>query len=76
MASIGAISPLNTHIAAKSIWPNTSASRAVVNYSQLCSCQGDMEPFEDDQKTCGCLISLRNKPQQKQPGQLSASIRA
>ena len=54
-------------------WPNSSANR-VGNYSQLSACQGEMEPFEDDPNTHGCLTSLRSKPQQKQPGQLSASI--
>ena len=54
-------------------WPNSSASR-VVNYSQQSACQGDMQPFEGDPYTRGRLTSLRNKPQQKQPGQLSASI--
>ena len=33
-----------------------------------------MQPFEGDPYTRGRLTSLRNKPQQKQPGQLSASI--
>ena len=33
-----------------------------------------MQPFEGDPNTRGRLTSLRNKPQQKQPGQLSASI--
>ena len=45
-----------------------------MNYSQLSACQGDIQPFEGDPYTCGCLTSLRNKPQQKQPRQLSASI--
>ena len=52
---------------------NSSASR-VVNYSQLSPCQGDMQPFEGDLYTRGRLTRLRNKPQQKQPGQLSASL--
>ena len=34
----------------------------------------DMQPLEGDPYTRGRLTSLRNKPQQKQPGQLSASI--
>ena len=46
----------------------------MVNYSQMSACQGDMQPFEGDPYTRGRLISLRNKPQQKQSGQLSASI--
>ena len=54
-------------------WPNSSAS-CVVNYSQLSACQGDVQPFEGDPYTRGHLTSLRNKPQQKQPGKLSASI--
>ena len=34
----------------------------------------DMEPFEGDPSTRGRLTSLRNKPQQKQPRQLSVVI--
>ena len=47
--------------------------------SQSCSvsaCQGDMQPFEGNPSTCGCLTDLRNTPQQKKPRQLSASIPA
>ena len=33
-----------------------------------------MEPFKDNQSTLGYPKSLRNKPRQKKPGQLSASI--
>ena len=73
MASIGVIFTSTYHTKQLNPWPNSSASR-VVNYSQLSACQGDMQPFEDDPYTRGCLTSLRNKPQQKQPGQLSASI--
>ena len=72
MASIGVIFTSTYHTKQLNPWPN-SASR-VVNYSQLSACQGDMQPFEGDPYTRGRLISLRNKPQQKQPGQLSASI--
>ena len=46
-------------------WSNSSASR-MTNYSWLSAYQGDMEPFEGNPSTCGCLTSLRNKPQQKQ----------
>ena len=46
----------------------------MVNYSQLFTCQGGMQPFEGNLSTHGCLTSLRNKPQQKWCGQLSASI--
>ena len=74
MASIGVIFTSTLyHTKQLNPWPNSSASR-VVNYSQLSACQGDMQPFEGDPYTCGRLTSLRNKPQQKQRGQLSASI--
>ena len=71
MASIGATSTYHTK--QLNPWPNSSGSR-VVNYSQLSVCQGEMEPFEDHPSTRGCLTSLRNKLQQKQPGQLLALI--
>ena len=67
MASIGVIFTSTYHTKQLNPWPNSSASR-VVNYSQLSACQGDMQPFESDPYTCGRLTSLRNKPQQKQPG--------
>ena len=54
-------------------WQISSAS-SMVNYNQLSAYQGDMEPFEGDPSTRGHLTSLRNKPQQKQHGQFSASI--
>ena len=75
MASIGATFTSTYHTKQLNPWPNSSASR-VVNYSRLSACQGEMEPFEGDQSTRGRLTSLRNKPQQKQPRQLSASIHA
>ena len=52
---------------------NSSASH-VVNNSQLPACQGEMEPFKDHPDTRGhiCMAGLRNKPQQKQLGQLLA----
>ena len=75
MASIGVIFTSTYNTKQSNPWPNSSASR-VVNYSQLSACQGDMQPFEGDPFTRGRLTSLRNKPQQKQPGQLSASILA
>ena len=61
------------HTKQPNAWPNSSAS-CVLNYSRLSACQGELEPFEGNPSTCGCLISLGNKPQQKQPKQLSASI--
>ena len=73
MASIGVIFTSTYHTKQLNPCPNSSASR-VVNYSQLSACQWDMQPFEGDPYTRGRLTSLRNKPQQKQPGQLSALI--
>ena len=73
IASVGAIFTTTYHTKQLSPWSNSSASR-VVNYSWLSTCQGDMEPFEGDPSTCGCLTSRRTKPQQEKPGQLSASI--
>ena len=75
MASIGANFTSTYHTKQLNPWPNSSTSR-VVNYSWLSACQGDMEPFEGDPSTRERLTSLRNKPQQKQPRQLSASIHA
>ena len=73
MASIGVIFTSTYHTKQINPCPNSSASH-VVNYSQLSACQGDMQPFEGNPYTRGCPTSLRNKSQQKQPGQLSASI--
>ena len=74
-ASVGAIFTSTYHTKQLNPWSNSSASR-VVNYSRLSGCQGDIEPFEGDLSTRGHLTSLRNKPQQKQPRKLSASIHA
>ena len=73
MASIGVIFTSTYHTKQLNPWPNSSASR-VVNYRRLSACQGDIQPFEGDPYTRVRLTSLRNRPQQKQPGQLSASI--
>ena len=67
MASIGAIFTSTYHTKQPNPWPNSSAS-CVVNYSWLSACQGHVEPFEGDPSTCGCLTSLRNKPQQSSQG--------
>ena len=75
MASIGAIFTSTYHTKQLNPRPNSSASR-VVNYSRLSTSQGDVEPFEGDPSTRGHLTSLRNKPQQKQPRQLSAPVLA
>ena len=75
MASIGAIFTSTYHTNQLYPWPNSSASH-VVNQSRLSASQGDMEPFEGDPSTRGRLKSLRNKPQQKQPRQLSAPVLA
>ena len=72
MASIGAIFTSTYHTKQLNPWLNSSASREV-NYSQLSACQRDVEPFEGDPSTCGCLTSLGNKPNQKQPGELKIS---
>ena len=45
-----------------------SPATHVVIYNQLSGCPGELEPFKDYLSICGCLISLRNNPQQKQPG--------
>ena len=67
MASIDGIFTSTYHTKQLNPWPNSSVSR-VGNYSQLSACQGEMEPFEEHPSACGLLTSLRNKPQQKQPG--------
>ena len=56
MASIGAIFTSMYHTKQLSSWPNSSASR-VLDYSRLSACQGDMQPFEGNSSTCGCLTS-------------------
>ena len=73
MASIGVIFTSTYHTKQLNPWPISSASR-VVNYSQLFAYQGNMQPFEGDPDTRGHLTSLRKGPQQKRPGQLSASV--
>ena len=75
MASIGTIFTSKYRTKQLNPWLYSSASR-VVNYSWLSASQGDVEPFEGDPCIRGCLTSLRNKPQQKQPWQLSASVLA
>ena len=47
---------LTYHTKQLNLWPISSASR-VVNYSQLFACEGDMESFEGDSSTHGCLTS-------------------
>ena len=66
--------PHISHKAAKSMAKLIKSH--MVNYSQLSACQGEMEPSEDNLSTHGCLTSLRYKPQQKQPGQISVRIPA
>ena len=73
MASIGAIFTSKKHTKQLNSWPNSSASH-MVNYNRLSPCPGEMEPFKQHLSTHGYLTSLRNKPQQKQPGQLSTVI--
>ena len=64
------------HKAAKSMAKLISQLCGEILYSRLSAFQGDMEPVEGNLNTRGCLISLRNKPQQNQHGKLSASIPA
>ena len=75
IVSIGAIFTFTYHTKQLDPWPNLLASH-VVNFSQLSACQGEIKPFEDHPSTCGHLASLRNKPKQKPPGQLSVPISA
>ena len=75
IASIGAIFISTYHTKQLNPWPNPSANR-MVNYSQLSTCLGEMEPFEAHPSSHGRLTSLRNKSQQKQPVQHSASVPA
>ena len=73
MASIDAIFSSTYHIKQLNPWPNSSSSFVVI-YNWLSACPTYMELFKDHTSTHGCLTSLKNKPQQKQPAQLSASI--
>ena len=74
-----ALEAFHLHISYKATksMANLSASHAM-NYSWLSACPGEMEPFKDHPiaSTHGHLTSLRNKPQQKQPGQPSLPIPA
>ena len=56
MVSIGIIFTSTYHTKKLNLWPNSSGSH-VLNYSQLSSCQGEMELFEDHPSTCGHLTS-------------------
>ena len=62
-----------SHKAAKSMAKLSSQSCGELQHT---TCQGDMQPFESDLSTRRFLISLRNKPQQKQLGKFSAPIPA
>ena len=73
MASIGSIFTTTYHAKQLNPWLNSLANH-MVNYSWLSAYQGDVEPFKGDPSTSGCLTSPINKPQQKQPGQPSASL--
>ena len=53
--------------------PNLPTS-CVVNYSRLSTYPEEMKLFKNHPSTHGCPTSLRNKPQQKQPGQLSVPM--
>ena len=69
MTSIGAICSSTYYTKAKSIAKHISQLPA--DYLSR-----EMEPFKDHPSTRGHLTSLRNKPQQKQPGQSSVPIPA
>ena len=73
IASIDAIFSSTYHIKQLNPWPTLSFSFVVI-YNWLSACPAYIEPFKDHTSTHGCLTSLKNKPQQKQPAQLSASI--
>ena len=75
MVSIGAIFTSTSHAckAAESM-AKLIIQMCSINYSQLCAFQDDMEPFKSHLSICGCLASLRIKPQQKQPEQHSVLI--
>ena len=75
MASVGASFGSTLHIKQLNPFPTSPASHVVI-YSLLAACPVEMEPFYDHASTRGYLAGLRNKPQQKQPGQLSALIPA
>ena len=51
-----------------------SGNHIVVNYSRMSASLGEMKLFEGHPSTRGGLTNLRNKPQQKQPGQVVASV--
>ena len=62
MVSTGAIFTCKYHTKQLNPCLNSSAS-CMVNYSQLSTCLGEMEPFEDHPSTHEHdLTSLRNKP--------------
>ena len=67
MTSIGVIFTSTYHTKQFNPWPNSSASH-VMNYSQLSDCQGNMQPFEGDPYTRGCLISLTTSHSISSPG--------
>ena len=73
MASIGVIFTSTYHKKQLNPWPNSSAS-CVVNYSQLLLVKGICSHLKATHTLVDVLTSLRNKLQQKQPGQLSALI--
>ena len=73
MAFIDAIFSSTYHIKQLNPWP-TSSSSFVLIYNWLSACPTYIELFKDYTSTHRCLTSLKNKPQQKKPVQLSASI--
>ena len=73
MASVVTIFSSTYHTKQLNPWPTSPASNVAI-YSHLSACPGKMEPFKRSPTIHGYLTSLRNKPQQKQSGPVSAPI--
>ena len=57
--------PHCTQTVTKNRWPISSTSRVVIS-SKVVACTSQPVAFNGHPNTHGCLIGLRNKPQQKQ----------
>ena len=75
IASISIIFTSTYHTKQLNPWLYSPTSR-VVKYSWLSAYPREMEPFKHHPSTTAHLKSLRNKPEQKQLGQISAPIPA
>ena len=67
MASIGEVLSSTYYTKQINVWPILKAS-CVMIYSLLSACPG--KQFKDCLSTCGHLMNLRNKPQQKHPSNI------